>query len=125
MDPRKRFEFLKDNSTPAPREPIEALIKDVERVLEEPCSCEQSLVLQEVIKYLLDFIAYDTPNAPDIDIFDCAVNFAVIEQSGPWYSYDGERIGQGSEKAIQYLKENTDVLKKLAQETRKAIQEQE
>jgi recombination protein RecA len=44
-----------------------------------------------------------------------------VEKSGAWYSYKGERIGQGRENARQFLKDNPDVFKKLDVELRKAL----
>ena len=41
------------------------------------------------------------------------VEAKLVEKSGAWYSYDGERIGQGKENARQYLKENPAVMTKL------------
>ncbi|MCQ2566226.1 MAG: recombinase RecA [Clostridia bacterium] len=38
------------------------------------------------------------------DILDCAVDANLIEKSGAWYSYNGQRIGQGRENAKEYLK---------------------
>ena len=40
------------------------------------------------------------------EILDLAVKIGIVEKSGAWYSYDGERIGQGRENAKIYLKEN-------------------
>jgi len=40
------------------------------------------------------------------ELIDLGVKADVIEKSGSWYSYNGERIGQGREKARQFLKEN-------------------
>ena len=45
----------------------------------------------------------------------------LIEKSGSWYSYKGERIGQGRENARQFLKDNKDTLAKLDTEVRKAL----
>jgi recombination protein RecA len=44
-----------------------------------------------------------------------------VEKSGAWYSYKGERIGQGRENARQFLKDNPEVFKKLDAELRKAL----
>jgi recombination protein RecA len=44
-----------------------------------------------------------------------------VEKSGAWYSYKGERIGQGRENARQFLKDNPDTFKKLDVELRKAL----
>ena len=42
------------------------------------------------------------------EILDLASKVGIVEKSGAWYSYDGERIGQGRENAKIYLKENPD-----------------
>ena len=44
------------------------------------------------------------------DVLDGAVDFDIVEKSGAWYSYKGERIGQGRENVKLYLEENPDVL---------------
>jgi recombination protein RecA len=55
------------------------------------------------------------------DLLDLASNNNIIEKSGSWYSYKGERIGQGRENARQFLKDNKDVMAKLDTEVRKTI----
>ncbi len=55
------------------------------------------------------------------DLLDLAVNNNVVEKSGSWFSYKGERIGQGRENARQFLKDNKDTLAKLDAEVRKAL----
>src|SRR6185312_4465307 len=55
------------------------------------------------------------------DLLDLAVNNNIVEKSGSWYSYKGERIGQGRENARQFLKDNKDVMAKLDTEVRKAL----
>jgi recombination protein RecA len=55
------------------------------------------------------------------DLLDLAVNNNIIEKSGSWFSYKGERIGQGRENARQFLKDNKDTLTKLDAEVRKAL----
>jgi len=49
------------------------------------------------------------------------VNNNVLEKSGSWFSYKGERIGQGRENARQFLKDNNDTLAKLEAEVRKTL----
>ena len=44
------------------------------------------------------------------DLLDLAVQHKIVEKSGAWFAYGGERLGQGREKAKQFLKENTTVL---------------
>jgi recombination protein RecA len=55
------------------------------------------------------------------DLLDIAVNNNLLEKSGSWFSYKGERIGQGRENARQFLKDNKDVMTKLDTEVRKAL----
>ena len=47
------------------------------------------------------------------NILDMAVNLDIIEKAGSWFSYNGERIGQGRENVKKYLKENPDILKEV------------
>jgi recombination protein RecA len=55
------------------------------------------------------------------DLLDIAVNNNIVEKSGSWYSYKGERIGQGRENARQFMKDNKDTMAKLDAEVRKAL----
>jgi recombination protein RecA len=50
------------------------------------------------------------------DILDLAVEKNLVEKSGTWYAYEGQRIGQGRENAKQYLKENPKVLEQMEKE---------
>ncbi len=45
----------------------------------------------------------------------------VIEKSGSWLSYKGERVGQGRENAKQFLKDNTDIRQTIELEVRRAL----
>ena len=55
------------------------------------------------------------------DLLDIAVAQNILEKSGSWFSYKGERIGQGRENARAFLQENKDTLTKLDAEVRKAL----
>jgi recombination protein RecA len=55
------------------------------------------------------------------DLLDLAANNNIVEKSGSWFSYKGERIGQGRENARQFLKDNKDSLAKLEAEVRKQL----
>ena len=55
------------------------------------------------------------------DLIDLAVNNNILEKSGSWFSYKGERIGQGRGNARSFLKENKDTMAKLDAEVRKAL----
>lgn len=47
------------------------------------------------------------------DVLDCAVDARLIEKAGSWYSYDGDRIGQGRENVKTYLVEHSDITDRL------------
>ena len=47
------------------------------------------------------------------DVLDCAVDAKIIEKAGSWYSFDGDRIGQGRENVKNFLEENEDVMNKV------------
>jgi recombination protein RecA len=55
------------------------------------------------------------------DLVDLGVARNLVEKSGAWFSYKGERIGQGRENVKQFLKENKDVAAKLEAELRKEM----
>jgi recombination protein RecA len=50
------------------------------------------------------------------DVLDLAVEKNIVEKSGTWYAYEGQRIGQGRENAKQFLKENPKVLEQMEKE---------
>lgn len=52
------------------------------------------------------------------NIFDMAVNLDIIEKSGSWFSYNGERIGQGRENVKKYLKDNPNILAEVEKKVR-------
>jgi recombination protein RecA len=56
------------------------------------------------------------------DLLDLGVEKGVIEKSGTWLSYSGERMGQGRENARLFLKENTDIRDKLEAALRKKME---
>ncbi|MBE5910186.1 recombinase RecA [Pseudobutyrivibrio sp.] len=53
------------------------------------------------------------------DILDVATNLDIIQKSGAWYAYLGEKIGQGRENAKTYLKQNPDVCDEISDAIRK------
>ncbi len=55
------------------------------------------------------------------DLLDLAVTSNIVEKSGSWFSYKGERIGQGRENARNFLKENRDTLARIDAEVRKTL----
>src|SRR5690348_8410816 len=55
------------------------------------------------------------------DVLDLAVLHNIVEKSGAWYSYSGERIGQGRENTRNFLKEHADMYAKMDAEVRKRL----
>jgi len=52
------------------------------------------------------------------DILDLAASCGVINKSGAWYAYNGEKIGQGRENAKTYLREHAEVMNEVEQKVR-------
>jgi recombination protein RecA len=52
------------------------------------------------------------------ELIDLGVAANLVEKSGAWFSYDGQRIGQGRENAKQYMKDNPEVAAKLESQLR-------
>ncbi len=50
------------------------------------------------------------------DVLDLAADNGILEKSGAWYSYKGDRIGQGRDNARVFLKENPDIMKQMENE---------
>ena len=55
------------------------------------------------------------------DVLDLAVANNIVEKSGAWYSYAGERIGQGRENVRSFLKDNKDVFTKMDAQLRQKL----
>jgi len=66
-------------------------------------------------------IIYGEGISKEGDLVDLGVAQNMVEKSGAWYSYKGERIGQGRENAKQFLKDNPDMRGKIDLELRKAL----
>jgi recombination protein RecA len=59
-------------------------------------------------------ILYNQGISVEGDLLDIGVECGLVEKSGAWYSYDGERIGQGRENARKFLKEHVEAREQLA-----------
>ncbi len=57
------------------------------------------------------------------NILDLAVNLDIVEKAGAWFSYNGERIGQGRENAKKYIENNPELMQELDQKVRKNFNE--
>jgi recombination protein RecA len=66
-------------------------------------------------------IVYGEGISKEGDLIDLGAAQDIVEKSGAWYSYGGERIGQGRDNAKQFLKDHPDVAKKLDAELRKRL----
>ncbi len=55
------------------------------------------------------------------DLVDCGLDFGILEKSGTWYSYRGERIGQGRENVKKLLKENKELADQLDHDIRRKV----
>ena len=58
------------------------------------------------------------------EVLDLAVTFDIVEKSGSWFSYKGEKVGQGRENVKKYLEENIKILEEIEKTVRKAMKEQ-
>jgi recombination protein RecA len=66
-------------------------------------------------------IIYGEGISKEGDLLDLGVAQNVVEKSGSWFSYKGERIGQGRETARQFLKDNPDIRQSIDTELRKTL----
>jgi recombination protein RecA len=63
-------------------------------------------------------ILYGEGTSREGDLLDVGVQNSVVEKSGSWFSYRGERIGQGRDNARVFLKEHPEITTRLDQELR-------
>ena len=63
-------------------------------------------------------IVYGKGISKEGNILDIAVNLNLVEKSGAWFSYKGEKIGQGRENAKAYIKNNPEIAKELEEKIR-------
>ena len=63
-------------------------------------------------------IVYGQGISKEGNILDMAVNLDIVEKAGSWFSYNGERIGQGRENVKKYLKENPELLEEIDKKVR-------
>ena len=68
-------------------------------------------------------IVYGKGISKEGNILDIGVNLDIVEKSGSWFSYNGERIGQGRENVKNYLTENPEVMKNIEEKIRTKFSE--
>ena len=66
-------------------------------------------------------ILYGLGTSREGDVLDLAATRSVIEKSGSWFNYKGQRLGQGRDGARQFLKENPEIFAKINTELRSAL----
>jgi recombination protein RecA len=66
-------------------------------------------------------IIYGEGISSEGDLLDLGVSRGLLEKSGTWISFKGERLGQGRENGRQFLKENPDIRAKIETELRKQL----
>ena len=68
-------------------------------------------------------IVYGKGISKEGNILDMAVNLDIIEKSGSWFSYNGEKIGQGRENVKQYLHNNPEIMEEVEKKVRENFEE--
>ncbi len=63
-------------------------------------------------------VVYGQGISKEGNILDMAVNLDIVEKAGSWFSYNGERIGQGRENVKKYLRENPEMLEDIETKVR-------
>ena len=63
-------------------------------------------------------IIYGKGISKEGNILDIAVNLDIVEKSGSWFSYNGDRIGQGRENVKKYLEENPEIANEIEEKIR-------
>jgi recombination protein RecA len=52
------------------------------------------------------------------DLLDMAVDRQIVDKSGTWFAFNGERLGQGRENVKQFLRDNQEIAKTIEQKVR-------
>ena len=55
------------------------------------------------------------------DLLDLAFEKRIVEKSGAWFAYNGERLGQGRENVKQFMKDNPEIFKSIDEKVRKEL----
>ena len=54
-------------------------------------------------------------------LLDTAYDLKIVDRAGAWYSYEGEKLGQGRENSKQFLEENQDIRQEIEDKVRQAM----
>ncbi|OYU77741.1 MAG: recombinase RecA, partial [Burkholderiales bacterium PBB5] len=66
-------------------------------------------------------ILYGEGTSREGEIIDLGVNAKLVDKSGAWYAYKGEKIGQGKDNAREFLKENPEIALEIENKVREAL----
>jgi recombination protein RecA len=55
------------------------------------------------------------------DLLDLAVDKRIVEKSGAWFAFGGDRLGQGRENAKAFLRDNPDIFRVIEEKVRKEL----
>ena len=66
-------------------------------------------------------IMYGQGISKEGELIDLGVENDIVDKSGAWYSYNGERMGQGKENVKMYLKENPQIKEEIDRKLREKI----
>ena len=55
------------------------------------------------------------------EIIDLGVQAKIVDKAGAWYSYQGEKIGQGKDNAREFLRENPDIAREIENRVRESL----
>ena len=66
-------------------------------------------------------IIYGSGISKETDILDLGVGLDIVEKSGSWYSFNGERIGQGRENVRRFLAEHPDIMKGISDRVKEQL----
>jgi recombination protein RecA len=66
-------------------------------------------------------ILYNEGISREGEIIELGVLHRIVEKSGAWYAYNGEKIGQGKDNTREFLRDNPDVAREIEQKIREAV----
>ena len=89
-------------------------------------SAKEQVLLSSEIHFLNDFLnlekvrrdKFEYVISKEGDILDLAADCGIVNKSGAWYAYNGDKIGQGRENAKLFLKEHTDICDEIEKKVR-------
>ena len=91
-------------------------VLDVEDPIEEKYTLEVSSPgIDRPLRHEQDYQRFEG------EVIDMGVNHKILEKSGAWYAYNGEKIGQGKDNAREFLRENPELAREIENKVRDAV----